>query len=160
MPPIRRSLQRSKGQVTQPHSKTPIPESTALNGLLFHQLRTLCREHGLATNANKASLKKQLFLARQSQNNDNILPLNVQDGADHVGNQQDSGSLLYEEQLAQVRSIIDESIGKAAQAAAQAAVTAFTSTTVQTGTEKPPTGMQENIHEIFTISDLERSHWI
>ena len=161
MPPIRRSLQRSEGQVTHHHSRTPIPESTALNGLVFNELRALCQEHGLATRGNKASLKKQLILARQSQNNDNILPQNDQDGADHVERRQDSGSLLNEAQLTQVRSLIDESIGKAAQAAAQAAVAAFTSTTVQTGTEtaeNTPTGTQErqeNIREILTISDLE-----
>jgi hypothetical protein len=155
MPPIR-STRRTATVDTDDNEL--IPESTALDALLVKELRALCGKHGLPIEGKKSTLKNRLNQARQRKNNDKNLPTGNQDGVNLVVSNDTTSSLLSIEQLAQVRSLVDDSINgaieKAAQAAAHAAVNAFTSTASQNVAATTVTGTQERIIDP-SLADLQ-----
>ena len=180
MPPTRTGTRSTSEREAQ---TTTIPEANELNSLLMNDLRALCQQHGLRTDGRKESLKRRLSGARESRTvrkkPRNKTRQETQDGGDDlevtqeitntIGSNDNESLTFNAEQLAQIRSLVTESIDgaiqKAAQTAAQAAVNAFTAdtstlgtsrsttTTTTTGTQDPP-APNDNITSLQQLQDL------
>ena len=152
MPPTRRT--RNASTLADPG---PIPADLELGRLYVKDLRSLCSRLNLATTGGRAALIKRLEEARtntgnqhggeyvENQNDPNALELQFQQLQRQVQELLDRESpqdgLLSATQLTQVQSIVqgslNEAIEKAASAAAQAAVSAFSGS--PTPATAPPT---------------------
>lgn len=145
MPPTRRA--RNSSTSADPG---PIPADLELGRLYVKDLRSLCSRLNLVTTGGRAALIKRIEEARQNTGNLADTPPPIQDGGEHVQNQDalerqfqqihrqvqellDRASrqdgLLSVSELTQVQSIVqgslNEAIEKAGSAAAQAVARAF-----------------------------------
>ena len=148
MPPTRRTRNAST-----PADPGPIPADLELGRLYVKDLRSLCSRLNLAATGGRANLIRRIEEARTNAGNLPRAPPPVQNGGDHVGNQNGQNALelqfqqlqrqvqelldresprdelLSAAQLTQVQSIVqgllNEAIEKDASASAQAAVSAF-----------------------------------
>ena len=145
MPPTRRT--RSTSTLADPGH---IPADLELGRLYVKDLRSICSRLNLSTTGGRAALIKRIDEARQNTGNLPGTPPPIQDGGEHIQNQNPmelqfqqlqrqvqelldreppQDGLLSATQLTQVQSIVqgslNEAIEKAASAAAQAAVRAF-----------------------------------
>lgn len=136
MPPSRRTRSVAAGEPVN------IPADLDLDGLYVKDLRNLCNQLTLPDTGTRSALLERLKEARR---NVNDVPPPVQNGGDNTELQQQFQQLqqqvqdllnrntdermLFESQLAQVKSLvqatINETIEQTAAAAAQAAVNAF-----------------------------------
>ena len=149
MPPTRRARKSST-----PTDPGPIPADLELGRLYVKDLRSLCSRLNLTTTGGRDTLIKRIEEARTNTDNLPGTPPPIEDGGEHVENQNDQNALelqfqqlqcqvqelldrespqdglLSATQLTQVQSIVqgslNEAIEKAASAAAQPAVNTFT----------------------------------
>ena len=160
MPPTRRT--RNTSTLADPGH---IPADLELGRLYVKDLRSICSRLNLSTTGGRAALIKRLDEARQNTGNLPGTPPPIQDGGEHIQNQNPmelqfqqlqrqvqelldrespQDGLLSATQLTQVQSIVqgslNEAIEKAASAAAQAAVRAFSGSPPQAPDPATPAG--------------------
>ena len=142
-----------------------IPADLELGRLYVKDLRSLCSRLNLPTTGGRAALIKRIDEARQNTENLSGTPPPIQDGAEHIANQNalelqfqqlqrqvqelldwesPQDGLLSGTQLTQVQSIVqgslNEAIEKAASAAAQAAIRVFSGSPPQAPDLATPAG--------------------
>ena len=152
MPPTRRTRNKERSRASASIGDAPLPADLELNSLYVKDLRAICSRLNLSASGTRGALVKRLQRARTTTNSAPGSLSNGQDGDQHVDsaleqqfhnlqhqvqellNRDNDERLLSPGQLSQVQSVVqgslNEAIEKAASAAAQAAISAYTGTTV------------------------------